>query len=382
MSSTKPLTDRTEAVYRELKSMRRRFQIGSWITMIVGGLLLLLVVVYFSIGYSAVSELKDPELVVSLVGQAVDDQIPIQRQRLEDEVKNNASTWAEQASQQVLAALPQLREQIEQLALQQSDNVIAQIDVVGEQQFRRIIDENRSTMQRAIQDLKNDEDVSEEVLLALQLAIEKELQIDANSQADAVLTIVSDLNTNMGELIEGKDLTLEQKAERRALMLAKRLLVETFGEDIKIDLDDVALPAVADQMVKEREEKRMRKEAEKAAAESDAAPAEKKDAPAEAKPADKPKEADKPAAKPAEKKDAPAKAKPADKPKEADKPAAKPAEKKDAPAKAKPADKPKEADKPAAKPAEKKDAPAKAKPADKPKEPAKPAEKPAAEPKK
>ena len=326
MSSTKSLPDRTDAIYRELKSMRRHFQIGSWITLIVGGLLLLLMAGYFAYGYSKISELKDPEMIVALVGQTVDDQIPVVRQRLEDEVKNNATTWAEQASQQVLDGIPPARRQIEQLALQQSDRVIAEIDVVGEKQFRRILNENRSIMQSAIQDLKNDKDVSDEVLLALQVAIEKELQIDANSQADAVLTIVSDLNKNMGELLAGENLTREQKAERRVLMLAKRLQMETFGE---VTLDDLALPPVVGEMVKEREQKRMKKEAAK--------PVEKKAAPAEKKPAAKPKEAAKPAPKSKEA------AKPAAKPEEAAKPAAKPKEA------AKPAPKSKEAAKPAPK---------------------------------
>ena len=300
MSSTQPLADRTEAVYRELKSLRRRFQIGSWIFLIVGGLLLLLVAVYFWIGYSEISSFRDPELIVNLVGQTVDDQIPIVRQRLEDEVKNNASTWAEQASQQVVAAIPSLRQQLEELALQQSDNVIAEIDVVGEKQFRRILDENRSTMEGAIRDLKDGKDVSEEILLALQLAIEKELQVDADSQADAVLAIVSDLNNNMGQLMAGKNLTREQKAERRVLMLAKRLQVEGgFGD---VSLDELKLPPVMEDMVKEREESRVRKEASNAAEKPKEAakPAENTEAPAKEEPAEEPKEAAKPAEKPAE----------------------------------------------------------------------------------
>ena len=349
MSSTQPLADRAEAIYRELKSMRRRFQIGSWVTLIVGGLLLALVAVYFSIGYSEISDLRDPDLIVSFVGQTVDDQIPIVRQRIESEINNNAATWAEQASQQVVDGIPTLREHIEQLALQQSDTVIAKIDVVGEQQFRRLLDENRSTMQKAIEDLKNDEDVSEEVLLALQQAIEKELQIGGAEQADAVLTIVSSMNKNMAEILAGEDLTREQMAERRVLMLAKRFQVEQFG-DAKIDL---SLPVVSE-IVGDLEQKKMRREASKAAAESNDAPAVK---PAETK---------KPVVKPAEKK-------PAEEPKEAaktpDKPAEKPAEKKDVPAEKKPAEEPKEAaktpDKPAEKPAEKEDVPAEKKPAEK-----------------
>jgi hypothetical protein len=317
MSSSKSIADRTEAIYRELKSLRWRFRIGSWITLIVGGLLLLLVAGYFWYGYSQIKELKDPEYIVSLVGQSVDEQLPIVRRRLEEEVKKNATTWAEQASQHVLEAIPQGREQLEQLALRESDKIIDQINVVGEKEFRRILDENRRTMQDAIQQLKNEEDVSEEIVLALQQAVEKELQIDAVNHADVVLTIVTDLNKNMGELLAGKDLTPEQKAERRVLMLAKRFQAEHFGE---IKLDKVLLP-VGDAIIGDLEKNRAANEAAKPTPKPAAKPKEA------AKPAEKPKEAAKPAAKPKEA------AKPAEKPKEA----AKPAEKKDVPAEKKPA---------------------------------------------
>jgi len=305
MSSTQPLTNRTEAIHRELKSLRWRFRFGSWMTLIVGCLLLCLVAFYFWYGYSEIKQLKDPEFVVSLVGQMADDQIPILRQRVEDEVNNNASTWAEQASKKVMETLPQVREQIESLALAQADKVIDEINVVGEKQFRQILDENREIMERAITDLKNGEDVSEEILLALQLSIEKELQIDPDSQADAVLTIASDLNKNMADLMVGENLNREQRAERRVLMLLKRLQVETFGEDAKLDVE---LPPVVQDIITEREENRMRKEP--------APEPEKKEAPVEHPPAAQPNEAAQPAAEPAvepaEMEEAPAEEKPAE----------------------------------------------------------------------
>ncbi len=380
MSSTKTLEERAEAAHLALQKMRRHFRFSAWVTLIVGGLLLAVVAIYFSFGYHEVSDLTDPDKIVALVGQTVDDQLPIYRQQAEQQVKDNASTWAEQASQQLLTAIPPMREHLEQFALDQSDTIIAQIDVVGEQQFRRLLNENRSTVEEAIKDLKNDEDISEDVLVALQLAIEKELQIDSSSQADAVLTIASDLNKNMEELVAGEGLTREQKAERRVLMLAKRLQKERFG-DAEFEL---SLPAL-DGIVGEMEEKRIRKDGVKPASQAKPdEPADKpketaKPAPKAEKPAEKPKAADKPAEKPKEPaKPAPKAEKPAEKPKAADKPAEKPKEPaKPAPKAEKPAGKPKAADKPAEKPKEAaKPAPKAEKPAEKPKAADKPAEKP------
>lgn len=375
MSSNKSLSERTEAVYRELRSMRRRFRLSAWITLIVGGLLLLLVGFYFAYGYSKISELRDPELIVSLVGQMVDDQIPAVRQNLEAQVEQNATTWAEQASQQLLAQISPLREQIEALALDQSDAVIAQVDMVGEEKFREILNQNRTDVQKAIDDLKKGEAAPDALMLTIQLAIEKELQIDSENQAEVIRAFVTELNASMERLQTDEGLNREQKAERRALMLARRLQLMHIGDFTAEDIA-AAMPAVS-QMAEQMESQRLKAQAKETSVTASGAPAEtaaapvepeeEKEAAAEEKPADKPEEA-KPADKPEEA------AKPADKPEEAAKPADKPEEA------AKPADKPEEAKpeeaKPADMPEEKKEVAAEEKPADKPEEAAKPAENP------
>ncbi len=369
MSSSKSLPERIEGVYRELRSMRRRFRLSAWITLIVGGLLLLLVGFYFAYGYSKISELRDPELIVSLVGQMVDDQIPAIRQNLEAQVEQNATTWAEQASQQLLAQISPLREQIEALALDQSDAVIAQVDMVGEEKFREILNQNRADVQKAIDDLKKGEAAPDALMLTIQLAIEKELQIDSENQAEVIRAFVTELNASMERLQKDEGLNREQKAERRALMLARRLQLMHIGDFTAEDIA-AAMPAVT-QMAEQMESQRLKAQAKETSVTASGAPAEtvaapvkpeeKKEPAAEEKPADKPEEAKPEEAKPEEAKPEEAKpeeAKPEEtkpeetKPEEA-KPADMPEEKKEAAAEEKPADKPEEAAKPAEKPEEK-----------------------------
>ena len=139
---------------------------------------MVLVGTYFAIGYHEISAFRDPELIVSLVGDMVDQQIPTLRQAAEDQVKTTPllGRTGQRAGDCLYSAL---REQIKIAALQKSDELIAKIDTLGEQRFRRILNENRQTVQDAINQLKNDQEISEGVVLALQKAIEKEFQIDA-----------------------------------------------------------------------------------------------------------------------------------------------------------------------------------------------------------
>ncbi|MFH1266833.1 MAG: hypothetical protein ABIK89_13980 [Planctomycetota bacterium] len=264
MSSPKTVTERIEATHKELRALRRRFRRGSWITLIVGLALLLLIAGYFAYGYKEISSFKDPEGLVSLVGNTVDQQIPELRRRLEEEVKNNAGTWAEQASQQVVAAIPPLRQQLEDYTCARSDELIAQLNVLGEKEFRRILDENRPTVERALDDLQSGDEVSEEVVALLQAAMEKELQLGMEDQAQVVLTLLSDLNKNMKNLETGENLTPEQENERRVLMLARRLQLEQFGD---VRLEAVSLPVVTE-IAEQLERKRLEQQASSAAAEA------------------------------------------------------------------------------------------------------------------
>jgi len=255
MSSSKTLTERLEAAHRRLRGLRRRLQLGNWITAIIGFALLLLVAGYFAYGYSQISDLRDPELIVSLVGGVLDQNIPEVRKTLEEQVKTNASVWAEQASEQVLLAMPTIRKGLEDYACKQADALIDELDVVGEKEFRRLLDKNRSTVKQAIQDLKDEKEVSDGVVLLLEEAMEKELQIPMQDQAEVLLVLLSDLNKNIKQLHEGENLSAEQQCERRVLMIAKRLQVEQFGD---ASIEELSPPVVKD-LVEELERTRLQK---------------------------------------------------------------------------------------------------------------------------
>ena len=393
MATNQPVLERTEGVYRELRAMRRHFRVGSWITLIVGGLLLLLVMAYFTIGYREISSFRDPDLIVSLVGSMAEQQIPTMRRTAEEQVKNNASQWAEQASQQVLELIPQGREQLEALALQQSDEMIARIDKIGEKYFHEVLDQNRELVQNAIDQLKSDDEISEGAVIAIREALEKQFEIDGDNQAAALVAIASDINKNLDKLAVGENLSREKKAERRVLMLARQIHSDRFGDMTLDHITDTLNFKPVTEHLEEQEKKRLQEErAEQAEASKEAlvevAKVDSQQAPevTEKQPAAQPEEKKEEAKAAEEKKPAQPKAeeKKAEEPAKA---AEKPEAKKEAPAEEKKPAEPKAEEKKAEEPAKaaekpeaKKEAPAEEKKPAEPKaeEPAKAAEKPEA----
>lgn len=267
-SSKTPKTpiERIAAAQSDLKSLRRRFQLGTWLTVIVGFGLLALLTAYFTIGYREISRFRDPDLIVSYVGQTIDDGLPRLRQQIQQRVDSDAPVWAEQASQQVLVMMPSFRKSAEEYACQQAEAAIDRIDVVGEREFRRILDENRDTVNRAIKDLENEHEVSDGVVLMLEEAIQKELQLSMEQQAAALLEIVKDVNKNMKQILANENLTAEQLAERRVLMLAKRLQQERFSD---VRLDNLSSPVLTG-IVEDMERTRLKQKASSDKAEASA----------------------------------------------------------------------------------------------------------------
>jgi hypothetical protein len=288
MPSTPTLVERGEAAQKELKKLRFRFLLGAWITGIVGLAILALLTIYFRYGYTEISSLKDPKFIVSLVGNLIDDQIPQARQTLESQVDANAAVWAQQASDQVVAYIPSVREQLEDLASQQVDKAIDQINFMGEKEFRRVLDENRETVTKALKDLEDDHEISEGVLVLLEEELAKELKMDKDALAGTSLVIAGDLNKSAKRLLEGKNLSEEQEHERRVMMIVRRLQNVQFG-DAKLQVPTISSPEIVGSL-EQLEHARLdrEKEAAKAAVEKPAESAKEEPAkPAEAA-ADKP----------------------------------------------------------------------------------------------
>lgn len=275
MSST--LIERSEAAQNELVKLRRSFQLGSWITGIVGTVIIVVLGGYFCYGYIVISELKDPEPIIALVGQMADTQIPLIRARLESQVDKNATAWAQDASDRAVAFVPTLRKKLEELASEQVDKAIDQINVLGEKEFRRVLDENRDTIKQALQDLEDDKEISDGVLLLLEEELAKELKMNVDALAGTPLVIVSVLNSSGKTLLAGENLTEEQEHERRVLMIVRRLQDVQFPN---VKIKGITLSPEIAGGIEQMEQASLDKEkkAEKAATEKVAEPA-KKEAP-------------------------------------------------------------------------------------------------------
>jgi hypothetical protein len=189
----------------------------------VGLLSLVLLSVYFFYGYVQIAELLEPNELVPLGASMLESNLPAARQAIIKQVSDSAPAWAEQVSQQARGALPSLRTKLEDYVMEQTDVLLGQATSVTEQQFQKTIQENRELLDRGFKELAASENLSEEVLNTLVVALEQQLQADMKSQAETVLETLRHLSDRVKRLEVGGSKDEEERIERRVLMLARRL---------------------------------------------------------------------------------------------------------------------------------------------------------------
>ena len=189
----------------------------------VGLLALVLMSAYFFYGYVQIAELLDPNKLVPLGASMLENNLPAARQAIVKQVSDSAPAWAEQLSVQARGGIPTLRNKLEDYVMEQTDVLLGQATSVTEQQFRKTIQENRELLDKGFKELATSEKLSEEVLNALVIALEQQLQADMKSQAEIVLETLRHLSNRVKRLEVGGSTDEEEKIERRVLMLARRL---------------------------------------------------------------------------------------------------------------------------------------------------------------
>src|SRR2546428_527732 len=94
------LTQRIDQLHRELVAQRKRTDQSAIITALLGGVILIALAGYFYFGYTQFSEVTRPERIVQAAQTVVNDNLPVARKAIEDEVVRSAPVWAESLSKQ------------------------------------------------------------------------------------------------------------------------------------------------------------------------------------------------------------------------------------------------------------------------------------------
>jgi hypothetical protein len=241
------LTGQLVTAQAELSKRGQGLRTSTNITVGIGVVLIALMVGYFSWGLTVINELSDPNLLLSTVQDQMilnglpkdldsaikeleQDGLPTNvaslQEWLDEQIAENAPVIAKQFSDQAVKSADAVRLVVEDYAVEQMRLLVDQGTAFTAGKFAQMVDENRVTIESAMNDLAENEKLSEATMTELIGLLEAELGTDIQEQAGLVLGTLKALNAKLERLATADDLNAEEQAEKAALMIARRLLVE------------------------------------------------------------------------------------------------------------------------------------------------------------
>jgi hypothetical protein len=215
--------DASERLLQDCASRTRR---ANRLTVIVGVGLLLLLGGYFAYGYQQISSVMEPDTLVSVAEQWLEDKLPEGRQAAQAEIDKSAPVWAENLSKQAQTSLPSIREKLEGYVVEQVDQTIDQTVDVTETRFRDFLRDNRDLLEKGFKDLATSPKLADESLEQLVEALNSKLEVDMKLGSKELFTTLEQMNVKLQRLRDDRKLTPEEAMERRALTLLRRLQLE------------------------------------------------------------------------------------------------------------------------------------------------------------
>lgn len=225
-SSPQTQKQRLESLQREMAALRIRTDRSRNLTLLIGVAALVILGAYFYYGYKEVSVLMDPEKIVSLGEQTLEEHLPKARTSLEEQVIKSAPSWAENLSKQALDSLPSARGKLEEYALEQYQAGFHELSALTQGEFRTYLRKNRPLLETKFKELASQPKLADSSLAEIEKSLEEQLQSDMKAEAGQLLQTLKASNAHLAKLRTNKDLDAEEKVERKVVMLARRMQLE------------------------------------------------------------------------------------------------------------------------------------------------------------
>jgi len=214
--------ERIDMLVKELAKKRRATNWGTNLSLIVGLFAIGALCVYFGYGYFMLDDVTKPEKVVGSAKTYLDNYSKEARKVAAEEVKRSAPIWAQEASRELIANMPSFREKAETSIIQYLDEQLEKTHASTEQEFVKLMDENRADFRDAIGVIIK-EGGSDEFVEKIMPIIEKEYAPTMKDSVSNALSAIQELNRRVEKLSMGQQLNSIEKQQRHILGLTRLL---------------------------------------------------------------------------------------------------------------------------------------------------------------
>jgi hypothetical protein len=221
-TSNSHIEQRIDLLTKELASKRRSTNWSTNLTLIIGLLAILALCGYFGYGYNELNNITKPDQILAAASIYLDEYSVEARKAAAVEVRKSAPVWAKEASKELVANMPTLREKTEESVAQYFDSQLQAGQNMTRGEFEIILRDNRDDFEEAI-NLIVEEGNSDEFVDQVLPIIEKNYGRDMKANVAKVLGGLQDMSRRIDKLARGKNLNPIEEQQRQILGLTRRL---------------------------------------------------------------------------------------------------------------------------------------------------------------
>lgn len=218
-----------EKITKDLKNLKSAMNRDSTLLLVVAIVLFAVFLGYFIYGYNQFRDITEPNKLMDAAEAIVGENIKEVRKTVETEVENNADVWAEQLSEQALAQIPQWKDNLEEFVKKQIGEKISESVDRVEPKFDELINKENETLKKAFASLKEDDDISEEIIAIITKEVDERLKTSVQADSESVLNNMIQLKAKMRKLKSGQNLSEEEALERNILQTIRLIQSQNKG---------------------------------------------------------------------------------------------------------------------------------------------------------
>jgi hypothetical protein len=200
------------------------------ITTVLLAVFIIQAVVFMFLAYQRVKAMTEPDRLVDLGEEYLEENYQELRQLVKEQVVRAAPALARALSKEARQSLPEARAQLEQLLVREFGRGLETGAAFGVDQFRELLQENHESIVPILKEVKELPKEAEQAVINLEKAIEKHWQIDIQEQARNVLALHRAVNKKLARLTSDKSLEPQELLEQRILRIARAIQLRELSQ--------------------------------------------------------------------------------------------------------------------------------------------------------
>lgn len=218
MADAKTNADRIE---KRLDATISKLERGQKINTVIGVILIVVLLGYFGWLISMVKDIATPQSVSELVMGKGREIIPEARKNLSNQLTDNAEKYINEAVDEVLASVPQIRREAHKFALQQADKYIRQVRGGLEDMMDKAIESHSAEISLLIEELQTVEGTREFEETLYEILMVPVREEGTHVEIEAYGLALVELSNKLERLANDQDLTESERVERDIIIALK-----------------------------------------------------------------------------------------------------------------------------------------------------------------